>query len=422
MGSVGRCGWAQAHSYDPRSTLREFMTRSRRLGLIVLVCASVVGASTFATAQEPPEDTIRDARQQRDASKEAQAELATELDVLTAEDAELLVALVAINDQVELQETRVAEAQAELDRLRDEVGGLHDQIILTRQRSELIRQQTLERVVRSYVQPAEPLSASLLTSNDLHEGTRRQTLFRFATLSDIDLRDELRGVDDDLVTLEVVTTQKETEATEQEAILASVLMELEASRMVQITLRDALAEQIGLIEGELAEMERQERKLAQIIRQAQAEIAAEQARLAAQRARNAEPKLGQTSPTGFIMPAGGYITSGFGSRRHPILGTVRNHSGVDVSGATGNPVWAVQSGVVLTATNLGGYGNTVIVDHGGYTTLYAHMSAIRVSAGASVNQGTRVGDIGSTGLSTGPHLHFEVRIGGVAQNPAQYLP
>ena len=394
----------------------------RRATTIAIVLSLGLGASNLATAQESPEDTIREAREQREASQKEQAELAGELDVLEAEDDELLAALVAINQQVELQEARVAEAQAELDRIRDEIGSLHDQIILTRQRSEIIRQQSLERVVRSYVQPTEPLSSSLLTSNDLHDGTRRQTLFRFATLSDIDLRDELRGVDDDLVNLEALTARRELDAVEQEGVLAGELVELESSQAVQENIRAALQEEIGLIEEELAEMERQERELATIIRQAQAEIRAREAARRAEEARNAQPQLGNTSPEGFIMPSGGWITSGFGTRRHPILGTVRNHAGVDFSGATGNPIWAVQSGVVITATTLGGYGKTVIIDHGGYTTLYAHMSAIRVSAGDRVNQGTRVGDIGSTGLSTGPHLHFEVRIGGVAQNPAKYLP
>ena len=196
----------------------------------------------------------------------------------------------------------------------------------------------------------------------------------------------------------------------------------DSAQAVQERLRTALSDQIATIEDELAEMERQERQLATIIRQAQAEIRARDAREAAERARTAPPDLGNRSPEGFILPTGGWITSGFGPRRHPILGGVRNHAGVDFSGAVGNPVWAVQGGVVITATNLGGYGNTVIIDHGGYTTLYAHMHQLRVTVGQQVAQGTRVGDIGSTGMSTGPHLHFEVRIGGVADNPAKYLP
>jgi murein DD-endopeptidase MepM/ murein hydrolase activator NlpD len=388
---------------------------SRRSILIAIACVCMLGASTVASAQESPEDTIREAREAREESRRERAELAGELDILEAEEEELLAALMAINEQVEAQELRVAEARAELDRLRDHIGGLNDQIILTRQHSEFVRQQSVERVVRAYMQPDEPLSSSLLTSGDLHDGTRRQTLFRFATLSDVDLRDELRAIDDDLVDLEAEASRQEIAAAEQEAVLARELADLEANQAIQESLRAALAEQISVIEGELAAMERQERELARVIRQAQAEIAARDAR-------NRQPDLGNTSPSGFILPAGGSITSGFGSRRHPILGTVRNHAGVDFSGATGNPVWAVQSGVVISAGRLGGYGNTVIIDHGGYTTLYAHMSRIRVSSGTRVSQGTRIGDIGSTGLSTGPHLHFEVRIGGVAQNPAKYLP
>ena len=172
----------------------------------------MLGASTVASAQESPEDTIREAREAREESRRERAELAGELDILEAEEEELLAALMAINEQVEAQELRVAEARAELDRLRDHIGGLNDQIILTRQHSEFVRQQSVERVVRAYMQPDEPLSSSLLTSGDLHDGTRRQTLFRFATLSDVDLRDELRAIDDDLVDLEAEASRQEIAA------------------------------------------------------------------------------------------------------------------------------------------------------------------------------------------------------------------
>jgi len=397
---------------------------SRRISPIAIICALVLGASSFAIAQEQEdfEETIRDAREAREESRREQAELAGDLDVLEAEDDELLAALVAINDQVQAQQIRVAEAQAELERIRSEIGGLRDEIVLTRQRSVIVRNQATRRVILTYVQPSEPLSSSLLNARDLHEGTRRQTLFRFATLGDLNFQDELRAVDDDLIVLQMATEQKEQEAVEQEQRLNEVLGELEVSQAIQEQLRAALLNQIGVIEDQLGEMERQERELANVIRQAQAALQAQQAREAAERARNAEPKFNQQSPAGFIMPAGGWITSGFGTRRHPILGTVRNHAGVDVSGARGNPVWAVQGGIVITAGSLGGYGKTVIVDHGGYRTLYAHMNDIKVRVGDEIPQGTRVGDIGSTGLSTGPHLHFEVRVGGVAQDPAKYLP
>ena len=113
----------------------------------------------------------------------------------------------------------------------------------------------------------------------------------------------------------------------------------------------------------------------------------------------------------------------FGPRVHPIFGSVRNHNGLDINGNTGDPIVAALSGVVITAGSRSGYGNTVVVSHGGgFTTLYAHMSSISVSAGQDVSSGERLGAVGSTGWSTGPHLHFEVRYNARAVNPLAFLP
>jgi murein DD-endopeptidase MepM/ murein hydrolase activator NlpD len=379
----------------------------------LILLATLSGAAPLGA--ETPEDTIRRAREEREAAQAAQAEVARDLDVLETEDDELLAALTTLNEQILAQQARVAEAQANLDRLKDEIGTLNDNIILTRQRGEIIRMQGIKRAVQTYVQPTDPLAASILSGGDLQEATRRQTLFRFATLNDVEIRDELRGVDDELVVLEAEVARKQAEAIVQEAELAAVLSDLEANKVAQEAIRTTLGDRITLIEEQLAQMEAEEAEIVRIILHAQAEIAAREAR-------ERQADLGSVSPSGLIMPAGGWITSGFGTRRHPILGTVRNHSGVDISGASGNPIWAAQGGTVILAGGKGGYGNTVMIDHGGYVTLYAHMSRIRVSNGQSVSQGTRIGDIGSTGLSTGPHLHFEVRVGGVPVNPSSYLP
>lgn len=121
-------------------------------------------------------------------------------------------------------------------------------------------------------------------------------------------------------------------------------------------------------------------------------------------------------------PVAGMFTSGFGARVHPILGTTRMHNGVDFGAGHGTPVWAAGAGEVVWAGGRGGYGNTVIVDHGNtLATLYAHLSTVSVSVGATVNPGQVVGAVGSTGLSTGPHLHFEVRQSGTPVNPLGYL-
>jgi murein DD-endopeptidase MepM/ murein hydrolase activator NlpD len=121
-------------------------------------------------------------------------------------------------------------------------------------------------------------------------------------------------------------------------------------------------------------------------------------------------------------PVMGRITSGFGYRVHPIFGTRKNHTGIDISRPTGTPVAAADGGKVIFAGWYGGYGKAVVVVHGnGIATLYGHLSRISVSAGSVVNKGQLVGLVGSTGYSTGAHLHFEVRVNGRPVNPMRYL-
>ena len=105
-----------------------------------------------------------------------------------------------------------------------------------------------------------------------------------------------------------------------------------------------------------------------------------------------------------------YLTSPFGPRNHPISGQYKNHDGVDIGASYGSDIWAAAAGTVILAGRNGGYGNCVIVNHGnGYTTVYGHMDSIAVSSGQSVAMGQVLGYVGSTGNSTGPHLHFEIR-------------
>lgn len=113
------------------------------------------------------------------------------------------------------------------------------------------------------------------------------------------------------------------------------------------------------------------------------------------------------------------LSSRFGSRRHPVLGTMRMHKGVDYAAATGTPIMAAGDARIAFMGWKGGYGRTVILDHGrGYTTLYAHMSSFgKIKQGQRVGQGTVIGRVGTSGLSTGPHLHYEFRINGAHRNP-----
>ncbi|MDF7777789.1 M23 family metallopeptidase [Sphingomonas sp. AOB5] len=128
---------------------------------------------------------------------------------------------------------------------------------------------------------------------------------------------------------------------------------------------------------------------------------------------------GRGARTGMMaMPAAGRISSGFGMRRHPILGYARMHKGLDVAAPWGAPVYAATDGVVVIAGRSSGYGNFIKLNHaGGYGTGYGHLSRIFVRPGQRVRKGQQIGAVGSTGMSTGPHLHYELYRNGVAVNP-----
>lgn len=174
------------------------------------------------------------------------------------------------------------------------------------------------------------------------------------------------------------------------------------------------------VASEVAEMEdlsaAQEASLEALIQERERELAAQQ-----QAAGIAGG--GESSGSGmFSWPVTGTITSPFGWRPNPFGGAPEFHQGLDIAAPTGTTVTAAAGGTVIMAQWYGGYGNYILIDHGGgYSTGYGHLSAIYVTAGQSVQRGQAIGAVGSTGQSTGPHLHFEVRIAGKPVDPAPRL-
>ncbi len=159
---------------------------------------------------------------------------------------------------------------------------------------------------------------------------------------------------------------------------------------------------------------------------AERELARQSASIQSMIARNRGGSTVKITSSGFIKPIGGRITSPFGWRTHPIFNSRTFHSGVDIAGPNRGSIKASNSGKVIYSGWYGGYGKVVILDHGVVngkptTTLYAHMSSIRVGQGQFVNKGEVVGYEGTTGYSTGPHVHFEVRINGKPNNPLNYI-
>lgn len=136
----------------------------------------------------------------------------------------------------------------------------------------------------------------------------------------------------------------------------------------------------------------------------------------------ARERIAKWEHTPSVAPARGQLTSGFGMRFHPILGRYQMHEGQDISGPVGVPVAATAAGIVTKAEYNSSFGNYVVVAHGGgVSTLYAHLSALRCRVGDRVHRGQRIGLLGSTGRSTGPHVHYEVHIGASPVNPLRWI-
>jgi murein DD-endopeptidase MepM/ murein hydrolase activator NlpD len=128
------------------------------------------------------------------------------------------------------------------------------------------------------------------------------------------------------------------------------------------------------------------------------------------------------SATPSIAPAMGLMTDGFGNRADPVTGRRALHRGLDISARRGTPVNAPADGVVVFTGYTGGLGNTIRIAHGlGYTTVYGHLDTIEVEPGEEVRRGARIGTVGNSGRSTGPHLHYEVHVDGTAVNPLYYI-
>jgi murein DD-endopeptidase MepM/ murein hydrolase activator NlpD len=226
---------------------------------------------------------------------------------------------------------------------------------------------------------------------------------------------ELEETREELEAEKLILEEMEAELQEQLEEAHALILQMEADidsamelRAQAIAEEDRVQKEINAASEELRRQQREERE-----------------RLARERA-NRQPVSTPTNwvtGTGELMwPTSGPVTSAYGTRRHPVFGDMRFHGGIDIGAPHGQNVFASDSGTVITSTYNSNYGNYVVIDHGnGMTTLYAHLSSRSVSNGVSVTRGQVIGLIGSTGISTGPHLHFEVSVGGSRVNPMTRL-
>lgn len=387
------------------------------------LAAALAATALLASSASVSAQTEDEARAQREATRAEQARVAAQLDVARAEESDIRAALFGLDQAVAFQESKVDAAAQGLSAAQDTATAARQRVAETAAQIAEVRARAQATVLDSYIGGVGTSGDQVFASRDVAEASQRRQLLdviRGRFTDDLDL---LRALRQDNERAQRTADTAVTEAAKQQAALNAALAELTRQRDTQARLEDALKARIGNYQAEADRLKAAEDELTGVINRHLAEQAAAEA--AARGAATAEvplPKLTAASASGFILPADAEITSPFGYRRHPILGTVRLHSGTDFGAPYGAPIVASKSGEVIFAGWNGGYGNCVIIAHdGGISTLYGHQSEIAVSEGQQVGRGEIVGYIGSTGQSTGPHLHFEVRIGGEPVDPMLFL-
>jgi len=239
---------------------------------------------------------------------------------------------------------------------------------------------------------------------------------------------------DELTYNNLIKARLETEAAE--AALRQTKLEMEEEKESLQMKREELGDQLDEANALIADIQANLESETALYQEAAAEEAKIQREINAkaeeyrkQQEADRQAAIGKVSGTGDLMwpvPSSGYISSGYGVRLHPVYRVMRQHYGIDIGAAHGASVIASDSGRVITSAYNSSYGNYIVVYHGTVngvtmTTLYAHLSSRRVSEGADVVKGQIIGLVGSTGVSTGPHLHFEVTVNGSRVNPQSRL-
>lgn len=396
------------------------------VAVLALLAASTVPSVAETTTTEAPatstETSVEESTTTTTATpatlsadeRRRRAEAAGNLDEARAADEEIAAGLQAINETAQETQSKIDAARSRLEAARRTLETTSAELDESDEERAAIEQKLLAQAVEGF-KTGDDEPSVFFTDRNMNRAVRQTQLLEQANTSTADLLEQLRGLNEDQRVAKAEAEAAEQDAAVSEAELQAELDRLREQEAVQLRLRSEAQARIARWESELSAYAAEDQAIQRLIAQGRGGSSGTSA--------PATPLPREPSSLGYQWPINGTVTSPYGYRIHPIYGTRKLHTGLDIGAPRGTPIAAATDGVVIFAGSRGGYGSTVIVDHGdGLSSLYAHMSQINASEGTTVRRGDIVGLVGATGTATGNHLHFEIRNNGSPTNPAPFLP
>lgn len=395
---------------------------------IIFLCLTFVISCTFPgiPAQAVTSESIREKEREIEKAKEQVSGLKSNLTDVEKLKKELEQSKSDLTAFVQQLDGQLADIQKKIEQYNT---------MITEKEKEI--EETTQELEAAVVQQEEQYAAMKKRIQFMYERSDSfymETLFGADSISGIvnraDYIEALSRYDREKLD-EYVETRKYVELCKEELEAEKQVLDeaKEAVRQEEASVNSLIGEkeaQIVSVSGDIANKEAAIKEYEEMIAQENAEIAALEKAVAEERARleaeNAQARIYNGGM--FAWPCPGYkrISDEYGNRMHPILGVEKFHNGLDMAASTGTPILAAYDGDVVAADYSGSMGNYIMIDHGsGLYTIYMHCSALYVSKGQSVSKGQNIAAVGSTGRSTGPHLHFSVRLNGNYVSPWNYL-
>ena len=371
--------------------------KALNLALSLLISLSVTGTALADDLEDQLADLQRQAEEQQAKTNEASAKVESVSERLRQIQEELRVAT-----------AEYKEVKGQLDSVEDKISDNTELLQKTEADLKVKNKKLQQRVRDIYINGQISYVDVLFGAKDFADLMTRMDVLKRIIKHDYDL---IMKVKEEKATVENTRAQLEKDKAEAEVLVAD-------AQAKKTKVEDKESERQVLLDQAIYDRDTSERMYEEIMAASQ-----EVANMIRRSQMSSAGYSGAPAGAGgMIWPISGPITSEFGWRTHPIFGTARFHSGLDIGGDYGMPIYAAASGTVIYAGWISGYGNAVIIDHGGgVTTLYGHNDSLNVSEGENVAQGQVIAMCGSTGNSTGPHCHFEVRENGEPVSPYGYL-